>query len=306
MEKNNTYVIQKYVKQPALINGHKFDFRIYVLVTSVIEPLTIFLYQDGIVRLASEKYSAAKNISDMYVHLTNYSLNKKNDNFDGDKHKLGLAKCLESGLTSQTEKGSFSKSGPQLWKEIEDIVIKTIITIQPQLQHYYRSCQPKEPDLCYELLGFDVMLDDKLKPWLLEVNHLPSFNSDTLIDEQVKFDMIRQMMQILQLSVDQRKKVNIEMKIEQKQALQQGGAYKRLTVKEHCDRVRFDPTKVARLLPGNMFKLIYPREDMSLYEKFQRKANEIWQITTGTLKQSQVIKKKKVIKKKDRKQSERI
>ncbi len=65
-----------------------------MLVTSVIEPLTIFLYQDGIVRLASEKYSAAKNISDMYVHLTNYSLNKKNDNFDGDKHKLGLAKCL--------------------------------------------------------------------------------------------------------------------------------------------------------------------------------------------------------------------
>jgi len=35
------------------------------------------------------------------------------------------------------------------------------------------------------------MLDAKLKPWLLEVNHLPSFNSDTVVDEQVKFDLIK-------------------------------------------------------------------------------------------------------------------
>lgn len=77
MEKNNSFVVQKYIKNPALIQGHKYDFRIYVLVTSVIH-LTIFLYEDGLVRLASEKYSDGKNLNDMYAHLTNYSLNKKN------------------------------------------------------------------------------------------------------------------------------------------------------------------------------------------------------------------------------------
>lgn len=78
-EKNNTYVVQKYIKHPALIDGHKFDFRIYVLVTSVIDPLTIFIYDDGLVRLASEKYNLAKGgTSDHFMHLTNYSLNKKN------------------------------------------------------------------------------------------------------------------------------------------------------------------------------------------------------------------------------------
>ena len=77
MEKNNSFVVQKYIKNPALIQGHKYDFRIYVLVTSVIH-LTIFLYEDGLVRLASEKYSDGKNLNDMYSHLTNYSLNKKN------------------------------------------------------------------------------------------------------------------------------------------------------------------------------------------------------------------------------------
>lgn len=94
-DKSHTYVVQKYVKQPALWNGHKFDFRIYVLLTSVIDPMTVFLYKDGLVRLASEKYKhASKNVNDPYIHLTNYSLNKKNKNFDNDLHKLKLSNCL--------------------------------------------------------------------------------------------------------------------------------------------------------------------------------------------------------------------
>lgn len=40
------------------------------------------------------------------------------------------------------------------------------------------------------------MLDDTLKPWLLEVNHLPSFNYDTETDEQVKYDLIKDIFQI--------------------------------------------------------------------------------------------------------------
>lgn len=119
-----------------MIDGHKFDFRIYVLVTSVVEPLTIFLYDDGLVRLASEKYNlkgGSGGCDQHYMHLTNYSLNKKNQGkFDGERHKLRLSDCLDGGVTSaHPEKGTFKKSASQLWGEIEDIVIKTIITIQP-------------------------------------------------------------------------------------------------------------------------------------------------------------------------------
>jgi hypothetical protein len=58
-------------------------------------------------------------------------LNKKNlKNFDGIKHKLSLAGCLEEGLVSEhPEKGSFQKCSDELWTEIEDIVIKTVITV---------------------------------------------------------------------------------------------------------------------------------------------------------------------------------
>jgi len=47
------------------------------------------------------------------------------------------------------------------------------------------------------LLGFDVMLDHKLKPWMLEVNHMPSFRADTGIDFEVKHDLILNTLRIL-------------------------------------------------------------------------------------------------------------
>lgn len=80
IDKNQVqYVVQKYVRKPALYQGHKYDFRIYVLITSAISPMQLFLYDDGLVRLASEKYDRSKNYEDHYVHLTNYSLNKDNE-----------------------------------------------------------------------------------------------------------------------------------------------------------------------------------------------------------------------------------
>ena len=84
--------------KPALYNGHKYDFRIYVLVTSVISPMTIFLYNDGLVRLASEPYDPGANYEDPFVHLTNYSLNKNAANFDDKKHKLRLKDVLKGEL----------------------------------------------------------------------------------------------------------------------------------------------------------------------------------------------------------------
>jgi len=124
--------------------------------------MTIYLYKDGLVRLASEKYEPSKNFGDLFTHLTNYSLNKKNDKFDNDEHKLRLNDCLKGIMTQppiKKGKAGVSRPASEIWDEIEAIVVKTIITVQPQLQHIYRSCQTKEPDCCFELLGFDIMLD---------------------------------------------------------------------------------------------------------------------------------------------------
>jgi tubulin polyglutamylase TTLL6/13 len=46
------------------------------------------------------------------------------------------------------------------------------------------------------------MLDAKLKPWMIEVNHTPSFNADTGVDEQVKTELLKYTFDIIQLSVE--------------------------------------------------------------------------------------------------------
>ena len=225
--------------------------------------MTIFLYKDGLVRLASEKYDPSKNFNDPYTHLTNYSLNKKNEHFDNDAHKLRLNDCLKGIMTQPSAKKGkpgAAKPAADIWDEIEQIVVKTIITVQPQLQHIYRSCQAKEPDCCFELLGFDIMLDQKLKPWMLEVNHTPSFGSDTSVDEAVKRGLLRNTLEIIQMSVEHRKRMANELKQEMKEQIAQN-AYKRPTVMEHQQRVRFDAEQVlSKLGRSNKFKLIYPRE----------------------------------------------
>ena len=98
------FVAQKYLDNPFLIDGLKFDLRIYVLLTGV-SPLRIFIYKDGLVRLATELYTAPNEINqkNMFMHLTNYAINKNSNKFvenddadsngsqgDSDAHKRSL------------------------------------------------------------------------------------------------------------------------------------------------------------------------------------------------------------------------
>lgn len=79
----------KYIANPHLINGLKYDLRVYVLVTSF-NPLRVYMYNDGLVRFATEKYSNdPKNLSKKFMHLTNFSINKRNMNFVKNNDKPG-------------------------------------------------------------------------------------------------------------------------------------------------------------------------------------------------------------------------
>ena len=86
--------------------------------------------------------------------------------------------------------------------DIKATIIKTVCTVQPQLAHTYRSCQPDdiENSMCFEILGFDIFLDDKLKPWILEVNHAPSFSTDSPLDFKVKKNLVTDTIKLLNIS----------------------------------------------------------------------------------------------------------
>ncbi len=75
-------MISRYLDNPLLLNGHKFDLRIYVVITSF-DPLRIYVYREGLVRFASQKYQNVdlSSADAKYTHLTNYSINKNNEAF---------------------------------------------------------------------------------------------------------------------------------------------------------------------------------------------------------------------------------
>lgn len=81
VHKRSGYIVSKYVQKPHLIRGYKYDLRVYVLVTGM-EPLKIYLFSEGLVRLATVPYTTNKSsLKQRFVHLTNYSVNKKADSY---------------------------------------------------------------------------------------------------------------------------------------------------------------------------------------------------------------------------------
>ena len=75
-EKDCRMIIQEYITNPFLIDDLKFDVRIYVLMTSI-EPLKLYIFEDGLVRFSTEKYSnRMEDLNNLFIHLTNYTVNK--------------------------------------------------------------------------------------------------------------------------------------------------------------------------------------------------------------------------------------
>ena len=132
------FVIQKYISNPFLLGGFKFDLRVYALVTSV-APLVVYVYEEGIARFATVAYEPPcnKNLGEKTMHLTNYSLNKHAQGFDtDDREDAGTKRTLTSLWQALTKHGHDTDA---TWEKIRELVVKTIIPISPQLAHNYHA-----------------------------------------------------------------------------------------------------------------------------------------------------------------------
>lgn len=71
-ERISNTIVQRYITNPLLVRGLKFDLRIYLLITSI-DPIKLYLYEDGLVRFATREFSLDKeHLCDKFRHLTNY------------------------------------------------------------------------------------------------------------------------------------------------------------------------------------------------------------------------------------------
>ncbi|NXD65380.1 TTL13 polyglutamylase, partial [Eolophus roseicapillus] len=213
-------ICQQYISKPFLIDGFKFDMRIYVLVTSC-DPLRVFVYNEGLVRFATMRYidPSGRKLDDVCMHLTNYAINKRNENFI--QHDTMGSKRKLSTLNAWMMENSYNTT--KLWEDVEDIIIKTLISAHPVLKHNYQSCFPNHTSACacFEILGFDILLDRKLKPWLLEVNHSPSFSTDSRLDREVKDALLCDTINLINVNACSKRKVLEEDKQRVKERLLQ-------------------------------------------------------------------------------------
>ncbi|XP_009904631.2 probable tubulin polyglutamylase TTLL2 [Dryobates pubescens] len=179
-----TVIVQKYISNPLLISGYKLDLRLYVCVTSFC-PLTIYTYEEGLVRFATEKFDLG-SLDNVYAHLTNTSINKYGASYKKYKEGIGCgSKWTFSKFRSYLR--IFGVDDIVLWQKINNIVILTLLAVTPL---------PVASN-CFELLGFDILIDDKFKPWLLEVNYNPALCLDCSIDDTVKRKLLHDIVELL-------------------------------------------------------------------------------------------------------------
>ncbi|XP_039591227.1 tubulin polyglutamylase TTLL7 isoform X1 [Polypterus senegalus] len=286
------FIVQEYLEKPFLMEGYKFDLRIYILVTSC-DPLRIFLYNDGLVRMGTEKYHPPNesNLNQLCMHLTNYSVNKHNENFGRDETADRGSKRSIRWFTEFLRTNDYDVS--KFWGDISELVVKTLIVAEPHVLHAYRMCRPGQPpgseSVCFEVLGFDIILDRKLKPWLLEINRAPSFGTDQRIDYDVKKGVLLNAMKLLNIRSSDKKRNLAQQKAEAQKRLYGQGSMKRLSagssewekqrhtlerrkeeLKERLAQVR---KQISREEHENRhlgnYRRIYPPDDKLTLEKYE-------------------------------------
>lgn len=148
-------------------------------------------------------------MDNLYMHLTNYAINKYSNAYEqadesSDEEESGHKRSLNAILKILEVCGADRE---KLYTEIKEIVVKTVTSAQPYLLHLYRSCQPEdlEGSMCFQILGFDIMIDRKFKPWLIEVNQSPSFATDSPLDYKTKKAVLTDTFTMLNCSVKRRK-----------------------------------------------------------------------------------------------------
>ncbi|TMW58367.1 hypothetical protein Poli38472_009926 [Pythium oligandrum] len=170
------WVAQKYIENPLLICKRKFDIRQWVLVTDW-DPLTVWFYDDCYLRFSSEEYSM-DDLGDQYVHLTNNSIQKYSDKFndvytteDGAMHVEGNmwhSDDFQQYIRDTLGRGDVFNRDMQ--PRMKQIVVQSLQCVQDMVQHRKNCC---------ELYGYDFMVDETLRPWLIEVNSSPACDYST-------------------------------------------------------------------------------------------------------------------------------
>lgn len=155
------FVVQPLLTDPFLVSGKKFDFRTYVLVTSI-SPLRVYIYKEGLVRFASSRYDKnATRGGNEQQYLTNTSVGKKYTN-------LANLTWTFKKLRSYFESNGIDSD--KVFDALNDAIVRTLLASEYRfLRNFAVNLGGYDCHSCFQLLGVDVILDSSLQPTVIEV-----------------------------------------------------------------------------------------------------------------------------------------
>lgn len=267
--KYSKYVITKYVTNINLIKNKKYDIRLYILITSL-RPLKIYLYKDGLVRIAAKKYSLDINsLGDKYIHLANTDINKYNkdyafpNDYNDENANIWNLKTYQKYLKKN------NMDWNNIHEKIIDVIIKTILTVHEQILDKIEKEGLNERSF-FNLIGFDILITEKYNPVLLEINYSPSLYIYDNLDIIIKSNLIADTFNLVgitpfseEMFYNKDKKININ------------GNEDDLINDAFCEFSR----------PKGDYELIFPlKENIDKYKKFFKDKNEINELFWKKLK----------------------
>ena len=165
-------LIQKYLEKPLLYQGRKFDIRLWVLFIAEQDD-DVYIFRQGHLKATCTKYDPDSN--DLYVHLTNYSVQKYNQNFS--KIEIGNEIPFKD-FQKELDK---NETGINFYKDIYPKIVRIVRITGGAAKGKMNFLNKK---YCFEIFGYDFILDENYQPYLLEINTNPGLEiSSPIIDE---------------------------------------------------------------------------------------------------------------------------
>ncbi|MFT5114827.1 MAG: hypothetical protein ACI8P9_004169 [Parasphingorhabdus sp.] len=199
----NSWLVQEYLDKPYLYRGYKFNLRLFALLASI-EPFVLYVYRDGYVDLAGEVWQPGASGSHNLMHNTNSGIQKQCKRNDSLSQSISFANWLQSIETDGVDT-------EPLWQRIIEVIAKSLICVQPHLITSIGEL-PIQSSNCFELFGFDVMLDEQLNPWVIEHNRSPSMTMEFI--PSIKRELVRDLLRVVNIDSSTRPLANDSRTIE--------------------------------------------------------------------------------------------
>ncbi|KAG7472744.1 hypothetical protein MATL_G00112150 [Megalops atlanticus] len=169
-------IVQRYLQNPLLLKGRKFDVRSYFLIACT-TPYMVF-FRHGYVRLTCDLYDP--NSNNLTSHLTNQYMQKKNPLYSVLKEETVWS--MERFNAYVNEQFREAKGLPQDWvlgafaKRMQAVIVQCFLAVKAKLERKLGL---------FDLIGCDFMIDEDFKVWLLEMNSNPALHTNCQVLKDV-------------------------------------------------------------------------------------------------------------------------